>query len=83
MTIEKLTIRWNNRSYLRSLIVDKIICEEENTLTGQFNSLAITHSVGVSHMHVTIVKVWQKFCNSTGCPSHLSYGDPCWKQCYI
>ncbi len=71
---------------LRSLIIDKIISKEANTLMGQFNSSysAIARSVGVGH--VTVAKVWQQFCstrslppkyNSTGRPSHLSYGDLC------
>lgn len=71
---------------LRSLIIDKIIRKEGNTLTGQFNSSysAIARSVGVSH--VTVAKVWKQFCstrslspkkNSIARPSHLSYGDLC------
>ncbi len=58
---------------LRSLIIDKIISEEGNNLTGQFNSSYLAN-------------VWQQFCstrtlspkyNSTGRPSHLSYEDLC------
>lgn len=71
---------------LRSLIIDKIIRKEGNTLTGQFNSSysAIARSVGVSH--VTVAKVWKQFCstrslspkkNPIARPSHLSYGDLC------
>ena len=72
---------------LRTLIVDKIISEGGNPLTGEFTNSSyseIGRSVRVCH--ATVAKIWKQFCetrsispnrNYRGRPSHLSYGDLC------
>ena len=72
---------------LRTLIVDKIISEGGNPLTGEFtNSSCSEIGRSVRVCHATVAKIWKQFCetrsispnrNYRGRPCHLSYGDLC------